>query len=60
MEDKEKKIMDVLDVLRKHGIKMSVAGCGCCGSPYVSFEYKNEMIADGYECFTFDMFDKEE
>ena len=27
------------EILRSHGIKMIVGGCGCCGSPQVEFEY---------------------
>lgn len=27
----------VEEILNKHNIKISIGGCGCCGSPWVSF-----------------------
>lgn len=39
----------MIDILRSHGIEMNVGGCGCCGSPWVSFRYKGELIVDGEE-----------
>ena len=44
----------VIEILKAHGIEMSVAGCGCCGSPYVSFKYKGEFIIKNEENFCFD------
>jgi hypothetical protein len=29
-----------------HGIEMKVGGCGCCGSPWITFKYKGETIID--------------
>ncbi len=56
---KERKREDDLErmkkILNEHGIKMSVGGCGCCGSPWVSFEYKGEVLFDGEEQLTFKM-----
>lgn len=35
---------DVQRILKEKGITMSVAGCGCCGSPNVKFTYENETF----------------
>ena len=48
----------VIKILSEHGIKMSIGGCGCCGSPWVSFEYNGEMIVNDEESFSFNMFVK--
>ena len=45
------------EILKEHGIKMSIGGCGCCSSPWVSFEYKGEMIINDEDDFRIDMFD---
>ena len=42
--NKEAKIKRLVDILRSHGIEMSVAACGCCQSPWVSFSYRGERI----------------
>ena len=47
----------VVEILRKHDIRMYVGGCGCCGSPWVKFEYNGEIIADLKDDFSFDMFE---
>ena len=39
-----KELERMQEILREHGIVMAVAGCGCCGSPGVYFEYKGERI----------------
>ena len=31
-------------ILLALGIKLSTAGCGCCGSPRVRMEYKGEEV----------------
>lgn len=38
-------------ILESHGIEMSVGGCGCCGSPWVTFMYKGEVIIDDDNCY---------
>lgn len=40
----------MIDVLRSNGIQMEVGGCGCCGSPWVTFAYKGQKIFDGDNC----------
>ncbi len=35
---------DVKTILREKGIAMSVGGCGCCGSPWVSFTYQGRTF----------------
>jgi len=52
MEAKEK----IAEILKEHGIKIEIGGCGCCGSPWVSFEYKGEMIIKDQDDFKIDMF----
>ena len=53
MEAKEK----IAEILKEHGIKIEIGGCGCCGSPWVSFEYKGEMIIKDEDYFKIDMFE---
>ncbi len=36
----------MIDILKSHGIDMCVGGCGCCGSPWVTFKYNGEIIFD--------------
>lgn len=36
----------MIEILKSHGIEMKVDGCGCCGSPWVKFEYHGETIVD--------------
>jgi len=47
-------INKMITILKSHEIEMSVDGCGCCGSPYVSFKYKNEFIIKDEENCVFD------
>ena len=54
MEDLKEKIKEIL---KQHNIKMSVGGCGCCGSPWVSFEKDGVKIVDDVDYFTIDMFE---
>lgn len=57
MIDKEKK--KVIEILKKHGVKMKLGGCGCCGSPWLKFEYNGVTILDDDEVH-FDMFERKE
>lgn len=45
----------VMDILAEHGIKMNVTGCGCCGSPTVSFEHDGKLVVDEEDQFGFEM-----
>jgi len=36
----------MIEILKSHGIEMEVEGCGCCGSPCVTFVYNGETIVD--------------
>lgn len=38
------------DILRGLGISMSVDGCGCCGSPHVTFSFNRKTIVDQDDC----------
>lgn len=40
------KVERMKQILKEAGISMSVNGCGCCGSPVVTFTYKGEQILD--------------
>lgn len=44
----------MISILKKFDIKMKVDGCGCCGSPWVSFSYKGEIIIDHESGLDFD------
>lgn len=48
----EQKIARIKEILEAKGIKMSVSGCGCCGSPGVTLECDGEEIeVDEYANF---------
>lgn len=34
------------ELLKEHGFKVSILGCGCCDSPEVKVEYNGEVILD--------------
>ena len=40
----------MIEILKSHGIEMKVGGCGCCGSPWITFKYKGETIVDDDDC----------
>ena len=40
---------EVEKILKNLGIEMKVGGCGCCGSPWVSFKYKGKTILDAQD-----------
>lgn len=53
MTKKEKKeaAVRIKEILDKCGIKLTVEACGCCSSPFVSFEYNGEVIlSDESDC----------
>lgn len=58
--EKENRIKELVSkvtgILESCGIRMTVGGCGCCGSPWVSFEKDGEMIVSEQNDFDFDMF----
>ena len=41
-------------ILAFHDIELQIGGCGCCGSPWVTFKYKGEYIVKDADFFTFD------
>lgn len=49
MSEESKKTSEerMIEILKSHGIEMKVGGCGCCGSPWVTFKYNGETIVDG-------------
>ena len=44
--DKDDGMKRMINILKEHGIEMSVGGCGCCGSPWVTFKYNGDIIFD--------------
>ena len=61
LEEREKACKEVERVLTALDIEMEVGGCGCCGSPWVTFKYKGKTILedeDDYEINS--MLNKEE
>jgi len=54
MEDLKEKVKEIL---KQHNIKISIGGCGCCGSPWVSFEKDGVKIVDNIDYFKIDMFE---
>jgi hypothetical protein len=55
-ENKKEKMISILE---EHGIEMSIGGCGCCGSPWITFIYKGEVILDNVDDMAFNMIKKE-
>lgn len=49
-EAKRTGLIRMISILKEHQISMSVGGCGCCGSPDVTFSYKGEEILDADCC----------
>jgi hypothetical protein len=43
----------IKSILTSLGIQMRVEGCGCCGSPTVTFIYNNEVIVRDEDHFEF-------
>lgn len=43
--NRDKNLME--NILAENQIQMSVGGCGCCNSPWVSFSYKGHLIFEG-------------
>lgn len=44
LELKNKQIEEARAILEKHGIKMFIDACGCCGSPWVKMDYQGKRI----------------
>ena len=42
------------EILESLGIELEILGCGCCGSPNVTFKYKGETIVNDESHFNFD------
>lgn len=64
-EQKRKEMKQkVMDILRENGIRMMISGLGEWGDPWITFEYKGEMIIeegdDLSEYFSFNMFEDNE
>ena len=63
MIKEEEQIAKAKELLRAAGFRLSVLGCGCCGSPEVRLEHNGiTIIGEGdvpvNEC-NFDMFEEE-
>ena len=43
----------IKEILAEHGIELLVGGCGCCGSPWMQFRYKGEVILPVTDDFKF-------
>lgn len=52
--NKQEQIEKMKKILKENGIEMQVSGCGCCGSPWVTFKYKGEEIIDDERDCEFD------
>ncbi len=44
----------MIEILKRNDIEMKVEGCGCCGSPWVTFKYKGEIVLLDVEELNFD------
>ena len=43
-ENNTLRLQDVMAILREKGITMSLGGCGCCGSPWMTFTYEGKTF----------------
>lgn len=50
----EDKVEIVSKILKGYGIEMAVDGCGCCGSPSVTFIWNGIIILNSEDDFNFD------
>jgi threonine dehydrogenase-like Zn-dependent dehydrogenase len=53
---RDEKLKEIETILKEHDIKIKIQGCGCCGSPVVSFKYAGVLIIDEEDEFRIDMF----
>lgn len=53
--EREAKIGPLISALREAGIRMSVYGCGCCGSPRVSYSLPDGTEMEEEDNFGFEM-----
>jgi len=52
--DKEQKCKkEIREILDKYNIGLCISGCGCCGSPVVSFSYDGRQIVLQEDEFNF-------
>ncbi len=51
---------DLIKLLRQRGIEISVGGCGCCGSPWVSIRIDGELVVDNVDEYKIDMVNGDE
>ena len=58
-ERKRLKIERVKKILKESGIRMYVGACGCCNSPWVTFEKDGELILNDEEFCDFSMFEED-
>ena len=49
-KNRQIRIEEMKAILRIHNIEMAVGGCGCCGSPWISFRYEGKTIIEDDEC----------
>jgi hypothetical protein len=49
LEEQDPLIAKAKELLAQHGFKLSVNGCGCCGSPWVRLEHRGQPIIDAGE-----------
>lgn len=56
MKDKKDRMKKIL---KDHGMRICTDACGCCGSPWVRFEFNGEIILDD-DYAEMDMFEEEE
>lgn len=49
-------IDEVKRILNTRGIEMNIYGCGCCGSPTVSFKCDGKQLVYRVDDFSFEMF----
>lgn len=55
----DEQLKEVKRMLKEKGIRISISGCGCCGSPTVDLEIDGILLIDDEDNLCMSMFNPE-